>query len=247
MAIPATLYPLSKQPPIAFSRIHNHNCLKPITAVQYQQFTFIFGSNTLGESAVSSRIRDAALQIFATKGSKEINISELAKQAGVSRGSIYNHVDQNTCLFEQIVADTSRDMYERTVASIDGIDDPAQRLASGVRMFIRRSHDEPHWGRFMVKFALNNEPLRDILTGIIERGIETKRFSLAPSKTQSAVAMLAGTTLSSMLFVQEGHLTWRQAGTDASELILRALGLAETDAINIAHLELPDLAHPIKK
>jgi len=198
------------------------------------------------KTAVKRRIHDAAIEIFAAKGATDINVSELAEQAGVARGTIYNHVEQTDCLFDQVVADVSRDMYARTLASIEGIDDPAHRLANGVRMFIRRSHEEPHWGRFMMRFALNDEPLRAILTEApaldIQNGIEAGRYNLGSANIESSVALLAGTTLASMLFVIEGHQTWRQAGSDTAQLILKALGITDTEAEEISTRELPKLA-----
>jgi hypothetical protein len=42
--------------------------------------------------------------------------------------------------------------------------------------------------------------------------------------------------------VLAGQRTWREAGSDASELLLRALGIPPTEARDIARAELPPLA-----
>ncbi|MFN3214275.1 MAG: TetR/AcrR family transcriptional regulator [Henriciella sp.] len=200
----------------------------------------------LRKTAVTHRIHDAAIEIFATKGATDINVSELAQKAGVARGTIYSHVDHIDGLFDQVVADVSSDMYARTLASVEGIDDPAHLLSNGARMFIRRSHDDPYWGRFMMRFALNAEPLRGILTDAptqyIRRGVQSGRYNLGAASVESAVALLAGTTLASMLLVIDGHQTWRKAGSDAVELILTAFGIEEEEAREISTRELPKLA-----
>ena len=46
-----------------------------------------------------------------------------------------------------------------SLASFETIDDPAHRLACGIRFFVRRAHDEPHWGRFIVRFAVTRPTL----------------------------------------------------------------------------------------
>ena len=40
--------------------------------------------------------------------------------------------------------------------------------------------------------------------------------------------------------VIDGHQGWREAGTDAAELVLRALGVKESEAQAIAKAPLPD-------
>jgi hypothetical protein len=44
-----------------------------------------------------------------------------------------------------------------------------------------------------------------------------------------------------MALVLDGHETWRNAGFDAAEFILRALGVPENDAKAYAVAELPAL------
>ncbi|MCV5690089.1 hypothetical protein OFN32_38355, partial [Escherichia coli] len=61
------------------------------------------------------------------------------------------------------------------------------------------------------------------------QGIEQGRFQLRPDQALGALGMIAGSTLSAILGVSEGLRTWRDAGTDAAELSLRAFGLLGTE------------------
>jgi AcrR family transcriptional regulator len=193
-----------------------------------------------------SRIRQAALQLFAERGASDISVSDLAQAAGVARGTIYNNVAQPDRLFGEVASDLAHEMYARTVASMAGIDDPALRLATGLRLFIRRAHEEPHWGRFIVRFSLVDSMVNR-MTGEppsvdIARGIASGRYTIDPSYRPAIVALVSGGALSAMLLVLDGHVTWRDAGTQIAELILRALGVPQPEARTIATMPLPALA-----
>lgn len=196
--------------------------------------------------SIKTRIRDAAICLFARKGGDRVTISELADEAGVARGTVYNTIPDPGALFEDIAGDLAREMQDRVVANMADLTDPALRLACGVRLFIRRAHEEPHWGRFLVRFSFTNRALHGLLTGSstadILKGIEQGRYVVPQEHVTSVVAMIGGTTLAAMLLVQEGHKTWREAGSEAAELLLAALGVDREEARAIATRKLPPLS-----
>lgn len=191
------------------------------------------------------RIHRAALQLFAEKGSSQITVSELASAAGIARGTIYNNLESPESLFENVASQLATEMVERVVASFATVEDPAQRLANGMRFFIRRAHEEPHWGRFVVRFAMNNTSLRGLWNGPpmsdVLNGMSQGRYNFRPEQLPAVIAMITGGVLTSMLLVLEGHRTWREAGSDIAELALRGMGLAADEARRVASSELPAL------
>lgn len=195
--------------------------------------------------ASKQRIYDAAVRLFAERGVVPVNVSELAAAAGVARGTIYNNLGEPEALFGEIAGRLGGEMHERVTRSFEGIEDPAQRLASGLRSFARRAHDEPHWGRFIVRFSLGNAALQGMWSGQpardLEAGRAAGRYDFEPAQIPSVIAMIAGAGLSAMVLVLEGHRTWREAGSDAAAFVLRALGVAPEEARALAHLELPPL------
>ncbi|MGP8026188.1 MAG: TetR/AcrR family transcriptional regulator [Acidocella sp.] len=196
-------------------------------------------------STAETRIHDAALRIFAERGVTQLTVSELAEEAGIARGTVYNNLGSTDALFEEVAAGLADEMLRRIVSSFAEIDDPAHRLANGIRFFVRRAHEEPVWGRFIVRYTFSNDSLRAIWGGApagdLRRGQEQKRYSIDPDQVQSALGMISGSTLSAMMLVVEGHKTWRASGADAAELVLRALGVAPREARTIANLDLPPL------
>lgn len=92
-------------------------------------------------SQARRRIYAAAMKLFAESGLTKVSISELAAAAGMARGTIYSHVPDVDRLFEDVAGQLAHEMTERVVAGFAGISDPAERLAVGVRQYIRRAHE----------------------------------------------------------------------------------------------------------
>lgn len=196
-------------------------------------------------SPARQRIYDAAVQLFAERGVVPVNVSELAQFAGIARGTIYNNVPSPETLFEDVAARLGMEMHERVVLSFGAIEDPAHRLANGIRHFVRRAHEDPHWGRFVVRFSFSSEALRGMWSGPpaadLLRGLEAGRYQFQPGQLVAVTSMIAGSTITAMFTVLDGILTWRDAGSDAAALVLRALGLSADEAEAIARMPLPDL------
>lgn len=202
---------------------------------------------TEAESAVRGRINGAALRLFAERGTTRVTVKDLASYAGVARGTVYAHVPSPEALFGEVAAELSAEMNARVSRTFEALDDPVARLAFGIRAYVRRAHEEPAWGRFMVAFAhqapalqelWNGTPMQDVLAAH-GRG----RFAFELTQRASVMTMICGTTLGALRLVLDGHETWRTAGSAAAELVLRALGIAPAEARAYATAELPPLAN----
>nr|WP_206110880.1 TetR/AcrR family transcriptional regulator [Rhizobium daejeonense] len=195
---------------------------------------------------VKCRIYDAAMRLFSSKGSDRVTISELAEEAGVARGTVYNAIPDPGRLFEDIAGDLASEMLLKVRGNLEAINDPPLRLACGIRLFIRRSHEEPQWGRFMVHFGFSNRTLQGLLAGTsgedLRLGIENGRYAIRHEQANSALAIIGGATLSGMMLVQEGYKTWRDAGSEVAELVLVSLGVEREEAGLLSRHRLPELA-----
>lgn len=197
-------------------------------------------------NTAQKRIHEAALRLFAAKGASDISVSELAEAAGVARGTIYNNLDAPDRIFQYVAGQLATEMDQRVLITYDHLSDPAQRLAIGLRLYVKRAHDEPQWGRFLLSFGYTSESLRKLWSGPpmqdIVSGQQSGRFKILPDQNEAALGLVAGSTLSAILLVTEGLRTWREAGADAAELVLRALGVPPKQAHAVATVELPPLA-----
>ncbi|MEV5831962.1 hypothetical protein [Nocardia sp. NPDC052112] len=89
----------------------------------------------------------------------------------------------------------------------DGSDaDPASRVATGLRIFVRLAHEQPYLGKFIVRFGLTSESLRGILVDLpmrdIEDGIAAGRYGIGGAGIASLVVCMV---VSSLWMVLEGH------------------------------------------
>ncbi|MDH0291900.1 TetR/AcrR family transcriptional regulator [Pseudomonas sp. GD04087] len=195
---------------------------------------------------VQRRIHQAALRLFAEKGISQVNISDLAQEAGVARGTVYNNVENIEQLFRQVASQLSKEMHQRVSRSFAELQDPAERLANGIRFFIRRTHEEPQWGAFLNRFAMSDSALREMFysqaTTDLLSGLQGGRYRFRQEQLVTVISLLASATLGAMFLVIEGLKTWRDAGSDTAELVLRALGVEEAEARRLATLDLPPLA-----
>src|ERR1700739_4590598 len=94
------------------------------------------------------RINAAAVRLLPSKGTTQLTVSELAQEANVARGTLYRNVGSVDELFDRIAAEFTTDLHRRVAATFAEIDDPAARLATGVRVWGRFAHENPHCGWF---------------------------------------------------------------------------------------------------
>ncbi|RBP18370.1 TetR family transcriptional regulator [Roseiarcus fermentans] len=195
-----------------------------------------------------ARIYEAAVRLFADRGTTHASVTELAQAAGLARGTIYNNVENPDSLFDEVAAALGDEMHARILQSFRATDDPALRLTRGMRFFVRRAHEEPHWGRFIVRFAFTASTMRSLLAGPPARdlrdGVAAGRYRIRPEQAPSVLAFVGSTTLAAMWLVLNGEKTWREAGSDAAELTLCAIGVAPEEARALASTDLPPLPEP---
>lgn len=196
-------------------------------------------------TAAQRRLQRAALQLFAEKGVTRINVSDLAQAAGMARGTIYNNLPDLDSLFTDVASQLSGEMSARIAESSRHIQDAAHRLANGIRYWPQRAHEDPHWGRFMCRFALSTASLQEFWVGQpvkdLREGLDHGRYSLQPEQLSSAVSLITGAVLGACWLVLEGRKTWREAGSDAAQFILTAFGVSRQEAQALAQVDLPPL------
>lgn len=193
-----------------------------------------------------ARIFRAAVRLFAESGRPDVTVSEIAEAAGIARGTIYNNIEAPEHLFGDVATALAQEMIARTDATMHAIDAPAERIATGIRLFVRRAHEEPDWGRFLTRYALENSALsrmmRDTPARDIRNAIRAGAFTARLEATPALLSMLTGATLAAMSAVIHGDQTWRSAGGGAAEFYLRACGVNAVEARRLCARPLAPLA-----
>lgn len=202
-------------------------------------------NNRTVETAVQRRIYEAAIRLFAKTGTTDITISQLAKEADVARNTVYSYVESVDALFHHVAAAVTNEMNTRVICSVSDIKGPAARVAFGIRFYVRRAYDEPHWGRFIHTFGSRMLGYMDFIGGVIaddiRAGIESGEYRIRNDMVSGAVNLISSVTFGAISRVVSGHEAWRSAGSTAAELTLRALGVNVKVAKSRAYEELPPL------
>ena len=206
---------------------------------------------TRGEETTSGaerRVHEAAFRLFARTGRTDLTISELAGEAGVARGTVYQYVTSAETLFDCVAAGISAETCRRirkSIAASAPAACPPTRLAIGMRLCIRRAHDEPTWGRFICSFGFRAGVLQELWhcgprqdpVGAASAGLNTPE----PKRMRTAASFVGGVVIAATHLVVDGHDTWRGAGAQAVRFVLRSLDVPEATVDRLAEGELPPL------
>lgn len=88
-------------------------------------------SDQRGELA-AEKILDAAEKLFAERDPGSVGMNEIAGAAGCSRATLYRYFESRDALHAAYVHRWANALYDELTRRLDGIDDPAQRLVTGI-------------------------------------------------------------------------------------------------------------------
>ncbi|TCK04303.1 TetR/AcrR family transcriptional regulator [Marinobacterium mangrovicola] len=191
------------------------------------------------------RIHHAAMKIFAEMGGTSLTVSDVAREAGLSRGTVYNNLQYPESMFDSVCEMIGKELDESFGQVTADMKDPAEKISAAIRLSLRRTHEEPDWGRFLARYAIIDPKIGAFWGRMpaaeLRRGVESGRFSFEMKQLASVAATVGGSTLGAMSLVLDGHRTWRQAGSETAEIVLRGIGIDPAEAKQIAEKELAPL------
>jgi AcrR family transcriptional regulator len=185
-------------------------------------------------TAAQSQILRAALKLFGERGATQVNVKELAQAAGVARGTIYNNLDDLAGLFDAVAVQLAAQMSAQVEQAIADLDEPAQRLAMGIRLHVLYASRDPEVGRFILRFGFSAAALREIWTGQALADLREGRargiYDFPEEQMDSVVNFISGATIGAIASALEWPERATEAGMEAAELILAALGVQRDQA-----------------
>ena len=151
-------------------------------------------------------IHEAGLQLIYAKGYDAMSLRDLAAKVGLQPGSLYNHISTKQELLFELIHNHMIALHERIGEALAGIDEPQARLEAFVAFHltyhIERKREvfigsaelrslDPRNRKRIVKLRRDYE---DILAGILEHGVASKKFKLGDVRvsTYAILAMLTG-------------------------------------------------------
>jgi AcrR family transcriptional regulator len=190
---------------------------------------------------------DAAIRLIALGRAERASVQEITDAADIGFGSFYNHFDSKDALFRTAF----EEMLERWGQMIDhacaGMEDPAEVVAASVRMTGRLCWSQPEVAQFLVGAGLD---VLDAAAGLAPRarrdinaGLRSGRFRV-PDADLALNALGGGLLALLRLRMKSPHHVHHVAVDQFAELMLRMLGVPESDAARIARMPLPE-PHPV--
>jgi AcrR family transcriptional regulator len=188
------------------------------------------------------RLLATALCIGAKKGPAFLSIDDIVVGADVSRGSFYKYFDSIDALMRNVATQIANELIGMAEPIVQEMDDPAQRVASGIRLVSRIALLQPVVASFLVKLGLPNVHRPDVLLAFVKRdlknGIDRGCFTEMPLTL--ALNIVSGSVLGAAQCLLEPDVE-RNFAELSAETALRALGVPPDRARHLSTLPLKDL------
>jgi AcrR family transcriptional regulator len=184
------------------------------------------------------RIIEAALGVIADRGPDAPVIDDFIQAAGVARGTFYNHFKTT----EDLLIATSGWLEEGVIHNIESVigefDDPVRRAATGMRLWLHLSRQDPVFCAFVVKSRLRSAAVERVLALDLGEGMRSGRLT-APS-----VELARDLVVGAIREAQARMMRARVPATypdDVVRLILRALRADERKIDGLLAARLPSI------
>ncbi len=142
-------------------------------------------------------IIDAAFRVFGQEAGLLARIDDVAKEAGVTRATLYNHFAGMAELHEAVSYELTHDLRSAVISAATIISDPRARAATATRMFLHKARLDRSWAWSMINISSNGiifgaETFRNALL-TIQRGIDAGYFDVPDARIGRDLIM--GTSL----------------------------------------------------
>ena len=200
-------------------------------------------NRTRGERS-RRRIVDAARELFFEQGFERANLDEVARRAGLAKGTIYRHFESKAELYVEILAQNADIFVQRMLRVLD----PGQSAADQIRALARFYFD--HYTNqleyFRIFWAIDNQRLigqlppnlvalvtevwrraLGVLAQVIERGVARGEFEPCDPWLTASVVWVGANAVIQTLEVPERRSLWERDVAlvyhETIELFLRGL------------------------
>lgn len=133
-----------------------------------------------------AKLIEGALRVFATHGVDAKMIDLVIREAGVARGTFYNHFRSTEELFHEVAKEVSIEIIRIVDPLVHQQRDPAARVACGVSSVVKLAIAYPILAQFVVRggpAAVSAGSLAsEVVPADIVAGISSGRFSITDRK-----------------------------------------------------------------
>lgn len=192
-----------------------------------------------------NRLLESALAVFAEKGPDAPMIDDFIAAAGVARGTFYNYFRTTADLLSAVAGESSDEVLAVIDPLVREIEDPAQRVVVGSRLYMHMALRYPLWGAFITRVGTKRGSrgrlLDEYLTRDLRLGLEARRFKVAD------VVVARDIALGSIRYGIETLLS-EDAPADYTEqsmcALMQAFGIPAEEARALAYAPIADCPEP---
>jgi TetR/AcrR family transcriptional regulator, ethionamide resistance regulator len=191
------------------------------------------------------RLLSTAVRISAEKGPAAMSIDDVVAGAEVSRGSFYKYFASTDALVQEVATQIANELIRMAEPVVLGFDDPAERVACGIRLVSRTAIDHPVVAAFMVRLGWPDVRgpgiVLDFLRRDLSAGIRQRRFARMPITL--ALNIVSGAVLGAAHCMLAPDCE-RDFAEQSAAAALRALGVDADEARQIATRRLRAVGPP---
>lgn len=195
-----------------------------------------------GPNEIKVRLLAAAIRLGAEPDRLSASYEDLAHMAALSVDLVRQHVpgpDPMVALARDLMSMS----LHRVTEALQTIDDPAEQLATAIRLYIRRAQDNPARTEFILRYGANSSEVGRLiaipLERCIRRGVLMGRFTITENQILASAAMVRGLIAGGATRVARQLHDWEAVGAHAVRFALTGLGVYQSEAIRLATLRLP--------
>jgi AcrR family transcriptional regulator len=119
------------------------------------------------------RLLRAGREVFSERGYERTTPAAVAAGAGLGRTAFYRYFDSKAELYRALIDDANANVVDELFGTgMEGIDDPAARVARLFRVSARFNADDRSYGRFLTTLVIEgfrNPELAELAEGEVER------------------------------------------------------------------------------
>jgi AcrR family transcriptional regulator len=190
-----------------------------------------------------SRLLGSALRLVAEQGPAATSIDDVIAAADVSRGTFYKYFPSPQALVQELAFEVAKDLVFLADPIVRERDDPAERVACGIRLVARLALHHPAAAGFLVQLGWPDTQRPNALFDFVRRdvadGMKRGRFRAMPMPL--ALNMVAGAVIGAIHCMLKGPCEPDFAEMSAAAA-LRALGVAGRTADALAYKRLDPIA-----
>ena len=193
-----------------------------------------------------SRLLATTLQLVAAEGPAAVSIDDVIAAAEVSRGTFYKYFPSPEVLVQEVALKVATDLVFMADPVVLQRDDPAERVACGIRLVARLALHHPAAAGFLAQLGWPDTDGQNVLLDFVRRdlaeGMRRGRFREMPMSL--ALNMVSGGVIGAIHCMLKPTCEPDFAEMSAAA-VLRALGVAAQTAAAVAYKPLqPITAFP---